>query len=132
MLITFAMALCLSASSCRKSGEKLNLHDRIVAAHTSQYCRPPDACSNPHVLAIENGYDVTTFLGTKPQYAQVPAKDLAKYLQALPMQAWPRGPWIALSPTDDVNDQHAINQNLLAAQQLCLSLGLEVHVLRGG
>ena len=132
ILITVAMSLCLSASSCKKSGDDPNLHDRIVAAHTSQYCRPPDACSNPHVLAIENGYDVTTFLGSKPQYAQVPAKDLAKYLQALPMQAWPRGPSIALSPTDDVIVQHAINQNLLAAQQLCRSLGLEVQVLRGG
>jgi hypothetical protein len=73
-----------------------------MAAQTSQYCRPPDACFNPHVLAVEDGYDVTTFLGSKPQHAQIPAQDLAKYLQALPMQAWPRGPSIAISPTDVV------------------------------
>lgn len=132
MLITVGMALCLSASSCKRSGQEPSLHDRIVAAHTSQYCRPPDACSNPHVLAVENGYDVTTFLDSKPQYAQVPAKDLAKYLQVLPMQAWPRGPSISVSPTDDVTDQHAVEQNLHAAQQICGSMGLEVQVLPGG
>lgn len=132
MLVTVGMAICLLASSCRKSGQGLDLRGRIMAAHTSQYCRPPDACSNPHVLAVESGYEVTTFLGSKPQYAHVPVKDLATYLQVLPMQVWPRGPTIALSPTDVVTDQHAINQNLLAAQQLCRSLGLEVQVLPGG
>jgi hypothetical protein len=132
MLLTVGIALCLLALSCRKSGQEPNLHDRIVAAHTSQYCRPPDACFNPHVLAVESGYNVTTFLGSKPQHAQVPANGLAKYLQALPMQAWPRGPSIAISPTDVVTDQHAVEQNLHAAQQLCGSMGLEVQVLPGG
>jgi hypothetical protein len=103
-----------------------------MAAQTSQYCRPPDACSNPHVLAVESGYNVTTFLGSKPQYAHVPAKDLAKYLQTLPMQAWPRGSSIAISPTDVVTDQHAVEENLHAAGQLCRSMGLEVQVLPGG
>ena len=112
MFLSVGMALCFLASSCKKSGQEPNLHDRIMAAHTFQYCRPPDACSNPHVLAVESGYNVTTFLGSKPQHAQVPAKDLAKYLQALPMQAWPRGPSIAISPTDVVTDQHAVEQNL--------------------
>jgi hypothetical protein len=84
------------------------------------------------VLAVENGYDVTTFLGSKPQHAHVAAKDLAKYLQALPMQVWPRGPSIAISPTDDVTDQHAVEQNVLAAQQVCRSMGLQVQVLPGG
>jgi len=37
-----------------------------------------------------------------------------------------------MSPTDVVTDQHAINQNLFAAQQLCRCLGLEVQVLPGG
>jgi hypothetical protein len=48
------------------------------------------------------------------------------------MQAWPRGPSISLSPTDDVTDQHAVEQNLHAAQQLCASMGLAVQVLPGG
>jgi hypothetical protein len=126
------MVLCLLTSSCRKTGQKPNLRDRIVAANTSQYCRPPDACANPHVLAVESGYEATAFLGSKPQHAHVPAKDLAKYLQALPMQAWPRGPSIAISPTDVVTDQHAVEQNLYAAQQLCRSMGLEVQILPGG
>jgi len=131
-LLAVGTALFLLAASCRKSGLEPNFHDRIIAARTSQYCRPPDACSNPHVLAVESGYFVTTFLGSKPQYAQVPAKDLAKYLQSLPMQAWPRGPSITLSPTDDVTDQHAVQQNLHAAQQVCGSMGLDVQVLPGG
>src|ERR1700720_4164839 len=132
MLLTVGMVLCLLASSCRKSGQEANLHDRIMAAQTSQYCRPPDACSNPHVLAVESGYNVSTFLGSKPQHAQIPAQDLAKYLHALPMQAWPRGPSIAISPTDVVTDQHAVEENLHAAEQLCRSMGLEVQVLPGG
>jgi len=132
MVLTVGMSLCLLNSSCRKSSQEPNLHDRIMSAHTPQYCQPPDACSNPHVLAVESGYIVTTFLGSKPQQAQVPAKDLAKYLEALPLQAWPRGPSIAVSPTDVVTDQHAVEQNLHAAQQLCGSMGLEVQVLPGG
>ena len=132
MPLTVAMALCLLASSCRKTGQAPNLHDRIMAAQTSQYCRPPDACSNPHVLAVESGYEVTTFLGSKSQYAHVPVKDLANYLEALPMQDWPRGPSIALTPTDVVTDEHTIEDKLHAAQQLCRSLGLEVQVLPGG
>ena len=131
MSLSVGMALCM-ASSCRNSGQEPNLHDRIVAAHTSQYCRPPDACFNPHVLAVESGYDVTTFLGARPQHAHVPAKDLVTYLQALPMQAWPRGPSIGVSPSDVVTDQHAVEQNFDAAQQLCRSMGLEVQVLLGG
>ena len=131
MLLTVGMALCFLVSSCRKNVQEPNLHDRIMAANTSQYCHP-EACFNPHVLAIESGFDVTTFFGSKPQHAHVAANDLAKYLQALPMQAWPRGPSISVSPTDDVTDWHAIEQNLNAAQQLCRSMGLEVEVLHGG
>ena len=131
MSLGVGMVLCMT-SSCRDSGQESTLHDRIITAHTFQYCRPPDACSNPHVLAVESGYEVTTFLGSKPKHAHVPAKDLSTYLQALPMQVWPRGPSIALSPTDVVRDQHAIEQNLYAAQQLCRSMGLEVQVLPGG
>jgi hypothetical protein len=123
------VALCFISPSCRQNA---NLHDRIIAADTSKYCRLPDACFNPHVLAVESGYDVTTFIGSKPQHAHVAAKDLAKYLQALPMQVWPRGPSIAVSPTDDVTDPQAVEQNFYAAQQVCRSIGLEVQVLLGG
>jgi hypothetical protein len=126
--LTAGVFLCLPFVSCR---QQPSLHDRIIAADSSKYCLP-DACVNPHVLAVENGYDVTTFLGSKPQHAHLPTKSLAKYLQSLPMQVWPRGPSIAISPTDDVTDQHAVEQNVLAAQEVCRSMGLEVQVLLGG
>ena len=128
MPLTFGLVLCVTSASCR---QQANLHERIIAADTSKYCLP-DACFNPHVLAVETGYDVTTFLGSKPQHAHVAAKGLAKYLQSLPMQVWPRGPSIAISPTDDVTDQHAVEQNFLAAQEVCRSIGLQVQVIPGG
>ena len=129
MPLTISVAVCLIFPSC---GQKANLHDRIIAADTSKYCHLPDACFNPHVLAVESGYDVTTFLGSKPQHAHVSAKDLAKYLQALPMQVWPRGPSITITPTDDVIDRNAVEQNFYAAQEVCRSMGLEVQALLGG
>src|ERR1700741_4115791 len=125
LIFTLGVALCLIPVSCR---QQANLRDWIIAADTSKYCLP-DACFNPHVLAVETGYEVTTFLGSKPQHAHGAAKDLAKYLQALPMQVWPRGPSIAISPTDVVTDQRAVAQNFYAAQEVCRSMGLEVQVL---
>jgi hypothetical protein len=124
--------LYLFLLSCRNGGQEPNLHDRIVAANTSKYCRLPDACFNPHVRAVESGYYVTTFLGAKPQYKQGPTKELARYLLAIPMQAWPRGPSIAVSPTDDVIDHDAVERNFYAAQQICRSMGLEVQIRFGG
>ena len=67
LIFTLGVALCLIPVSCRQNA---NLRDRIVAANTSKYCLP-DACFNPHVLAVETGYEVTTFLGSKPQHAHV-------------------------------------------------------------
>jgi len=128
LIFTVGVFLCLIFASCRQNA---NLHDRIVAADTSKYCLP-EACFNPHVLAVESGYEVTTFLGSKPQHAHVPTKSLAKYLQSLPMQVWPRGPSIAISPTDVVTDQRAVTQNFDAAQQVCRSMRLAVQVLPGG
>ena len=128
MPLAFGLVLCVTSASCRQN---VNLRDRIIATDTSKYCLP-DACFNPHVLAVENGYEVTTFLGAKPQHAHVPTEGLAKYLQRLPMQVWPRGPSIVISPTDDVTDQHAVEQNFLAAQEVCRSMGLQVQVIPGG
>jgi len=133
LLISLATgtAVCF-ISGCRNSSQTFNLRERISAAHTVQYCHLPDACSNPHILAVENGYEVTTFLGVKPQYAHVPTKDLARYLNGLSMQAWPQGSSISISPSDDVTDWHAVSENLRAAQHLCQSMGLDVKVLPGG
>jgi hypothetical protein len=124
-------ALCLTLS-CGKMANAPSLHDRLLAASSTQYCRVPDACSNPHVLAVENGYEVTTFLGSTPQRAHVPIAKLAQYLDALPTRAWPRGPTIDISPTDVATDLHTVAQNLSAAEQVCRSLGLAVHVWPGG
>jgi len=128
MPLTVGVALCLLFPSC---GQNANLRDRILTANTSNYCLP-DACFNPHVLAVESGYEVTTFVGSKPQYAHVAAKDLAKYLKSLPMQVWPRGPSIAISPTDFVTDGRAVERNFQAAQQVCHSLEHKVRVRFGG
>jgi len=48
------------------------------------------------------------------------------------MEAWPQGPSIVVSPSDDVTDGKAVQQNFQAAQQLCRSLGLKVDVRLGG
>src|SRR5215472_8600955 len=129
LVLLIGLTVCFTCQGCR---HKHHLHDRIVAADTSKYCRLPDACFNPHVLASESGYDVTTFLGSKPQHAHVSPRDLAEYLESLPMEVWPRGALIAISPTDDVTDQRAVAQNFYAAQQIFRSLGLQVEVRPGG
>ncbi len=48
------------------------------------------------------------------------------------MQAWPQGPSIIVSPSDDVIDGKAVQQNFQLAQQLCRSLGLKMQVRFGG
>ena len=126
------LALCLLGPGCNDTGKQLNLHDRITSAQTDSYCHLPDACFNPHVLASENGYYVTTFLGSKPQHAHVSAEALASYLESLPIQVWPRGAVIEMSPSDDVIDGKAVQRNLAAAERLCRSMGLDVQVLPGG
>ena len=123
-------ALCLS--SCGKMAEAPSLHDRLGRDRSIQYCRVPDACSNPHVLAVEDGYEVTKFFGSVPQHAHVPTAKLAEYLDALPTRVWPLGPTIDISPTDVATDLHAVAQNLSAAERVCRSLGLAVHVWPGG
>jgi hypothetical protein len=117
-----------SSASCR---QRANLHDRIMAAKTSQYC-VAEACFNPHVLAVERGFVVTTFSGARPQHAIVKPEELGSYLESRPMQAWPRGPSIEVSPTDVFADERAVRRNLDAAQQVCRSMGLQVQVLPGG
>jgi hypothetical protein len=129
---SLALGMCLIAWSCGTSGKTLNLHDRIVAARTSQYCSAPAACYNPIVLALETGYDVTTFVGSEPKRASVPPAELAKYLESLPMQVWPLGPMIELTQTDEVSDAPTLYKNFSTAQRICRSMGLEVQVRPGG
>jgi hypothetical protein len=103
-----------------------------VAARTSQYCGATGACYNPIVLVLETGYDVTTFVGSRPKRASVQPAELAKYLESLPMQVWPLGPMIELTQTDEVSDASALDRNFSRAQQIFRSMGLEVQVRPGG
>lgn len=130
--LIFGALFGLMVAGCRKSESPLKLFDRIVSANTSQYCRVPDACFNPSILADENGYDVTGFPGPEPQNVHVSANDLAKYLQKLPMTAWPRGPSVVITRSDDVFDEPAIERDLEAAVRVCRDMGLEVQVRPAG
>jgi hypothetical protein len=130
--ITFWLSLGFLVSGCGNGGKELNLHDRIIAADTTKYCGADGRCFDPQVIADESGFDVTTFIGSKLQSTHVPAKDLASYLRALPMEAWPGGPSVIVSLTDVATDPHAVEQNYKVAQQVCHSLGLEVHLHAGG
>jgi len=58
--------------------------------------------------------------------------EIAKYLESLPMQVWPRGPLIEITPTGVVTDERALYRNFNAAQQIFRSMGLEVQVRPGG
>jgi hypothetical protein len=109
-----------------------DLRARILAANTSQFCHPPTACFNPGITVLESYYDLTIFTGAQPQHRRVRTEDLQNHLAALPMSAWPRGPVITISPSDDVVDGQAIQTNFLAAQRICRSLGLEVQIIPGG
>ena len=128
-----ALVLVLGLMACRtKSHDVPDLRARITAASTSQYCHSPDACSNPDILVVDDGYVVTIFAGNRPSHAVLHAEALRKYLMALPMSAWPRGPIIEISPSDVVIDSHSVQKNLEQAQLICRSLGLDVHFRPGG
>jgi hypothetical protein len=58
--------------------------------------------------------------------------EIEKYLESLPMQVWPRGPSIEITPTDEITDQRVLSRNFNAAQQIFRSMGLEVQVRPGG
>lgn len=105
---------------------------RIAAAMATQRCRPPDQSYNPHILAYETGYFITTFGGSKPRYTEVPAVSLHDYLARLPRSVWRRGRAITISPLGDadadVNDPQAVRWNFERAQRICRNFGLDVEV----
>ena len=128
-----AFALLFTVTGCTKKPEqKVDLRARITAAKTSQYCHSANACFSPHILVMEKGYFVTAFTGDRPQSAAVSAGALGEYLTGLPMSAWPLGPIVGISPSDDVFDSQAVQKNLERAQQTCRSLGLDVQFHPGG
>lgn len=127
-----ALALVFIATGCtKKAQEKVDLRTRITAARTSQYCHS-NACFSPHILVIEKGYFVTVFTGDRPRSNAVSTEALGEYLTALPMSAWPVGPIVGISPSDDVIDSQAIQKNLDQAQRICRSLDLDVQFRPGG
>lgn len=119
----------LLLASCHSEGA--GLRNRLVAGRAEQYCRP-DACFNPSILATENEYDITTYAGNKPSVARIPLRKLHSYLLGLPLNAWPRGPAIVITPTDVVEDGQAVQRNLRQAEAVCRELGLEVRIRPGG
>jgi len=118
-------------TACSQGRAPGALRDRIAAGRATQFCRP-DACFNPHILASEKEYFITTFDGERPVYGRVAANDLRRYLLSLPMTAWPRGAEILMSPEDDVYDGQAVQRNLQLARSVCLELGLTVEIRPGG
>jgi len=124
-----AFVLVFIATGCTK--KNVDLRTRIAAARTSQYCHT-NACFSPHILVIEKAYFVTVFTGDRPQSTTVSIERLGEYLTALPMSAWPAGPIIGITPSDDVIDSQAIQTNLEQAQRTCQSLGLDVQFRPGG
>jgi len=128
--LTLASAFVI-AGCTKKSQQNVNLRTRITSARNSQYCRP-NACFSPHILVIESGYFVTVFTGDRPQSTAVSTEALAQYLAALPISAWPLGPVVGITPSDDVIDSRAIQKNLEQAQRTCRSLGLDVQIRPGG
>ena len=122
---------CVLVGCTRKKQENADLRTRISSAKNSSYCRSA-ACFSPHILIIESGYFVTVFTGDRPRSTAVSTEALGEYLTALPMSAWPLGPIVVITPSDDVFDSRAIQKNLDQAQRTCRSLGLEVQLHPGG
>ena len=130
ILCVVAMAFVIPGCT-KKSQEKVDLRTRITRARNPQYCRS-NACFSPHILVIESGYFVTVFAGDRPQSTSVSTEALGEYLTTLPMSAWPLGPIVGITPSDDVIDSRAIKKNLDQAQRTCRSLGLDVQLRPGG
>lgn len=130
-LCTIVLVLMLIGCSPKRR-QSSDLRARIIAAHTSQYCHPPLACANPHILAFESGYLLTSFTGTTPRSQAMHSEELRERLLSLPMTAWPQGTKVLISPSDDVMDWQSIQKNLKKAEQTCRSLGLDVQLRPGG
>jgi hypothetical protein len=126
------MLLCFATGCTNKPKENVDLHTRITAASSSHYCHSPNGCFNPHILVVEKGYFVTIFPGNRPQSTAVSPEDLGEFLIALPISAWPLGPIVGITPSDDVIDSQAIQTNLDQAQRTCRSLGLDIQFRPGG
>jgi len=107
-----------------------SLHDHIVASQPKP-CDRAD-CINPHILAVEDGYELTTAFRGAFTHHHVRADDLSRALRALPMSAWPRGPEILITPTDVVDDGPLVQVRVRDAERICRELGLTPTIRPGG
>jgi hypothetical protein len=89
-------------------------------------------CVNPHILAVEDGYEITTFFEGAFTHQHVTENALSRFLLGLPMSAWPRGPEILITPTDVVDDGPRVQMRVRDAERICRELGLTATVRPGG
>jgi len=128
-----SLVLLFFVTECtKKPQQRVALRTRITAASPSQSCHSANGCFNPHILVLEKGYFVTIFSRDRPQSTAVSTEGLGEFLIALPMSAWPLGPVVGITPSDDVIDSQAIQKNVGEAQRTCHSLGLDVQFRPGG
>ena len=115
------------------TSQDVNLRARIVASNASATnCGTHSDCIGPSILAVEDGFWLTTVTNGTPHPVKVETTRLRQALTALPVNAWVRGPEIVIAPTDDVSDGGAVNRNLEEAERICRALGLDVHRRLGG
>jgi hypothetical protein len=132
-IVFVTVMLTAIGTACRTtSSEVPNLSIRIAAANKSQPCHSPTGCFNPHILVFESGYDITTFAAGRPQHTVVHPEKLRELLLGLPINAWPQGPFVLVTPSDDVTDSESIKKNMTEAEKICRSLGLDVQLRPGG
>ncbi|HET9407204.1 MAG TPA: hypothetical protein VFO39_08185 [Candidatus Sulfotelmatobacter sp.] len=129
-----AIAVALPGCKSRRAPTAdTDLRAKIVRSNFAQYCHSTETgCVNPSILAIDDGLFVTDFSSGKAHHSQVSPESLAGYLISLPPSAWPRGPSIILTPSDDVISSERVNHNLNEAVRICKSLHLDTEVRPGG
>jgi len=128
-----AFILLVVASTCTsKVHEPVDLRARIIAANPPKDRHSPNARYNPVILVLDNGYDVTIFSADKPEHRAVHTNALGEYLLTLPMSVWPAGPNVIITPSDDVTDSHSLQKNVVEAEHICRSLGLDIQFRPGG
>jgi hypothetical protein len=124
------VSLVTGVSTCKISESPSDLRTRILAGSVG--CNSAESCSNPFILADDDGFEVTTSVTGRFETARVRADRLRGHLLALPMSAWPLGTIVTISRTDFVEDEAVVEHNFAQAERVCRSLGLDVQIRPGG
>jgi len=128
-----SLVLLFFVTGCtKKPQQRVALRTRITAASPSQSCHSANGCFNPHILVLEKGYFVTIFSRDRPQSTAVSTEGLGEFLIALPMSAWPLGPVVGITPSDDVIDSQAYSEECRRSPANLPFLGLDVRFRPGG